>query len=51
MQPIQTDSVFKIHNVVLLVNVTLRSTPKEALFSFKDQEDRNIRKKLQNIII
>jgi len=45
MQPILTDSVFKIHNMVLLVNVTLRSTPEEAFFSFKDQEDRDIRKK------
>lgn len=51
MQPILTDRVFKIHNMVLLVNVILRDTPKEAFFSFKDQEDGNIREKLQNIII
>ena len=51
MQPILTDSVFKIHNMVLLVNVILKGTPKAAFFSFKDQEDGDIREKLQNMII
>lgn len=51
MQPILTDSVFKIHNMVLMVNVILMGTPKEAFLSFKEQEDKDIKKKLQNIII
>lgn len=51
MQPILPDSVFKIHNTMLLANVILRGTPKEAFFSFKDQEDRDIRETRQNIII
>lgn len=47
MQPILTDSLFKIHNMTLLVNVIPRATPKEAFFAFKDQEDG---KKLQNTV-
>lgn len=48
MQPILTDIIFLIHNMVLLVNVTLRG---EALFSFKHQQDEDIREKLQNVVI
>lgn len=51
MQPILTNIIFLIHNMVLLVNVTIRGTPKEALFSFKHQQDEDIREKLQNVII
>lgn len=51
MQPILTDSIFIIHNMVLLVNVILRGAPKEAFFSFKHQQDEGIREKLQNVII
>lgn len=45
-----TDIVFLIHNMVLLVNVILKGTPKEAFFSFKHQQDEGIRQNCKMLL-